>query len=310
MFTALEFNSQIVGPAVVAGVAVSALYGVLAISFVLVYRINRSVAFVQGGIATLGGFLYWYMSKDPAISEFPTKGWAKAPCLIAVTIMGAILGALFGAVVSNRMASFPRVTVTTFGLGAALFSVGLMGTVWRGTFETSIAGPFTGFVEIAGQVVSYHQIFTLSVLVALCVGLTVILKTTRAGIYIRAIADDTGAAEAVGIKVATVGIAVWAVAGAVGALAGALIVSLTVLYETALLFVMLRSLAAAVLGGFESFSLAVAGAIVFGLVESMVGGGVFGTVDAGVREVILMSALLGGVLLINRKRITAAVGEG
>src|SRR5688572_7499505 len=105
MFTAIEFNSEILGPAIVAGLALSALYGVLAISFVLVYRINRSVAFVQGGIATLGGFLYWYMSKDPSISEFPTKGWPKTPSLIAVTLMGAILGALFGTVVSNRMAS-------------------------------------------------------------------------------------------------------------------------------------------------------------------------------------------------------------
>ena len=308
MFTAIEFNSEILGPAIVAGLALSALYGVLAISFVLVYRINRSVAFVQGGIATLGGFLYWYMSKDPSISEFPTKGWPKTPSLIAVTLMGAVLGALFGTVVSNRMASYPRVTVTTFGLGAALFCVGLMGTIWRGTFETSIFGPFTGTVEIVGQVVTFHQIFTFSILVLLCVGMTIVLKTTRAGIYIRAIADDSEAAETVGIRVAAVGTAVWAVAGSVGALAGALIVSLTVLYETALLFVMLRALASAVLGGFESFTLGVAGAIIFGLVESTVGGGVFGTVDAGVREVILMSSLLGGVLLLNRKRLAVAVG--
>jgi branched-chain amino acid transport system permease protein len=308
MVTALQFNSGILGPAIVNGLATASLYGVLVISLVLVYRINRSVAFVQGGMATLGGFIYWYLAKDPAMSQFSTKGWPKTPVLLGIVLMGAVLGALFGSVVSNRMANYPRVTVTTFGLGAALLSVGLMGTVWQGTFETGIQGPFTGTFQVAGQFVTYHQLFTLVLLLVVCGALTVVMKTTRAGIYVRAIADDAEAAEIVGIRVAAVGIAVWAVAGALGALAGALIVSLTVLYETALIFVLLRSLAAAVLGGFESFVLGVAGAIVFGLVESTIGGGVFGTVDSGMREIILMGALIGGVMVINRKRLAAGIG--
>jgi branched-subunit amino acid ABC-type transport system permease component len=85
-------------------------------------------------------------------------------------------------------------------------------------------------------------------------------------------------------------------------------VPLAVLYETALIFVLMRALAAAVLGGFESFVLGVAGAVVFGIVESSIGGGVFGTVNAGLREVILMMALLVGVVVINRKRLVANVG--
>lgn len=308
MLTALQFNSGILGPAIVNGLATASLYGLLVVSLVLVYRINRSVAFVQGGLATFGGFIYWYLAKDPAMTEFATKGWPKLPVLLAIVVMGAVLGALYGAVVSNRMAGYPRVTVTTFGLGAALLTVGLMGTIWKGTFETGIQGPFTGVVQVAGQYVTYHQLFTLAVLVVVCASLTVIMKRTRAGIYVRAIADDAEAAEIVGIRIAAVGTAVWAVAGGLGALAGALVVSMTVLYETALIFVLLRSLAAAVLGGFESFTLGVAGAIVFGLVESTVGGGVFGTVDSGVREIVLMGALISGVMIINRKRLAAGIG--
>ena len=304
----LQFHSDILAPALINGLATASLYGVLAVSLVLVYRINRSVAFVQGGMATVGGFLYWYLTKDPLRSQFATKGLPKVPAILLVVMVGAVLGALYGSVVSNRMATYPRVTVTTFGLGAALFVVGLTGTIWQGVFETGIPGPFTGRVKLAGQQVSYHQLFSLGVLLVVCVALTVVMKATRGGIYVRAIADDSEAAEMVGIRVSAVGTVVWAVAGGLGALAGALIVPLAVLYETALIFVLMRALAAAVLGGFESFVLGVAGAVVFGIVESSVGGGVFGTVNSGVREIILVMALLIGVVAINRKRLVAGVG--
>jgi branched-chain amino acid transport system permease protein len=308
MTLGLQFHSDILAPAVINGLATASLYGVLAVSLVLVYRINRSVAFVQGGMATVGGFLYWYLTKDPALSQFSTKGWPKLPVLGLVLIVGGVLGALYGSVVSNRMASYPRVTVTTFGLGAALFVVGLTGTIWQGVFETGVPGPFTGRVRVGSQQVSYHQVFSLAVLVVVCAALTIVMKATRGGIYVRAIADDSEAAEMIGIRVSAVGTAVWAIAGGLGALAGALIVPLAVLYETALIFVLMRALAAAVLGGFESFVLGVAGAVVFGIVESSVGGGVFGTVNSGAREVILMMALLVGVVAINRKRLVANVG--
>ena len=308
MMLGLQFHSDILPPALINGLATASLYGVLAVSLVLVYRINRSVAFVQGGMATVGAFLYWYLIKDPLSSQFPTKGLPKIPVLLLVVAVGAVLGALYGAVVSNRMAGYPRVTVTTFGLGAALFVVGLTGTIWQGVFETGIPGPFTGRVQVGSQQVSYHQLFSLAVLLVVCAALTVVMKVTRGGIYVRAIADDSEAAELVGIRVSGVGTAVWAIAGGIGALAGALIVPMAVLYETALIFVLMRALAAAVLGGFESFTLAVAGATVFAIVESTIGGGVFGTVNAGVREVILVSTLLLGVVVINRKRLVAAVG--
>src|SRR6267378_2243495 len=58
MNLAFTYNSRILAPAIVNGIAISSLYGVLVISLVLVHRINKSVAFVQGGIATVGGFRY------------------------------------------------------------------------------------------------------------------------------------------------------------------------------------------------------------------------------------------------------------
>jgi branched-subunit amino acid ABC-type transport system permease component len=141
-------------------------------------------------------------------------------------------------------------------------------------------------------------------LVVLVSVLTFVLTRTHLGVYVRAIADDIEGAAAVGIPVRRVAVGVWAFSGALAALAGALIVPITNVTELAVIFVLMRSLSAAVLGGFDSLPLALAGAVLFGLVESLIGGSVFGVISSGAREVILTALLLGAVVLIARRRAT------
>jgi branched-chain amino acid transport system permease protein len=316
MNLAFTFNSRILAPSIVNGIAISSLYGLLVISLVLVHRINKSVAFVEGGIATVGGFLYWYFTakQDFSATGVPTKGWPKTPALIGVVLIGVIIGLAYGAIVTTRMGNYPRVTVTTFGLGVMLLLIGIMTSIWKGVFETGVKGPFTGTFKVFGQYVTYHQAFTLCVLFVVVAGLSFVMRFTRAGVYVRAIADDTEAATMMGIRVTRVGTLVWGVAGGLGALSGALIISMTVLHDAALIFVLMRALAAAVVGGFDSFFLGVVGALAFGIIESVIGGGVFGTVNSGVREIILTGVLLGAVVLLanfGRRKIAAmAIGEG
>src|ERR1043165_3720807 len=116
MLLALQFHRNILAPAVVNGVAISSLYALMAIALVLTFRMSRSVAFVHGGIASISAYLYWYLAATSAIA------------------FAAMFGFIFGTVVMGRMAGWPRVTVTTFSLGAMLLVAGIAGTVWRGVF--------------------------------------------------------------------------------------------------------------------------------------------------------------------------------
>ncbi|HEY3239234.1 MAG TPA: hypothetical protein VGL92_06720, partial [Acidimicrobiia bacterium] len=97
-----EFNSNILGPALANGVAVSSLYGVLAIALVLSFRMSRSVAFVHGGIASFGGYLYFWMAATTS-SQFDVQGWPKIPSLLAVGLFGAAVGFVWGTIVTGRM---------------------------------------------------------------------------------------------------------------------------------------------------------------------------------------------------------------
>jgi branched-subunit amino acid ABC-type transport system permease component len=216
--------------------------------------------------------------------------------------VGGVLGFVYGTVVTGRMATWPRVTVTTFSLGVMLLAVGVVGTIWRGVFfrPPSPFGQGTHIVLDYG--ISVHQEVTVALVVVIMISMTWVLERTRFGVYIRAIADDAGAAEAVGVPVRRVSTIVWTFTGAVAAMGGALVVVMTQITELVVLFVLLRSLASAVLGGFDSLPLALAGAILFGAVESFLGGGVFGVVDSGLREILLMVILFGAILLMSRRR--------
>jgi len=308
MVVALEFHPNILGGALVNGIAQSSLYALLAIALVLTFRMSRSVAFVHGGIASISAYLYWYLAATSA-SNFAVKGWPKIPSLVLVIVFAAILGFIFGTIVMGRMAAWPRVTVTTFALGAMLLVAGIAGTIWRGVFER-VPSPFgEAHYGILGTNVSRHQIVAVVLLLALSIALTIVLSTTRLGIYIRAIADDVEAGDIVGIPTRAVAIGVWTFSGALAGLGGALIVPMSTLTELAVLFVLMRSLAAAILGGFDSLPLAMVGAVIFGMVEAVVGGAVFGPVSSGAREVILMTLLFGGILLIARRKGTMMLGE-
>jgi branched-chain amino acid transport system permease protein len=286
----------------------------------MTYRMSRMVAFVNGGIGTFAAFLYWWLAQDPNNTSgvatgglaYATKEWPTGIALLTVVLFGSVVGTLFGSLVTGRMRGWPRTTVTTFALGGMLLFGGVAGTLWKGVFER-VPTPFSNRnFEMWGAVVRWHQAAVFFVLVILVLGLTFTLQKTRLGTYIRAIADDPETAEYVGIPVERVSLLIWAFSGGLAAFAGAMIVPMTLLTELTVVFVLLRSLAAAVLGGVESLWLGLAGAMLVGMIESVVGSGVFGPMSSGKREMILIDILFGSIVLMSLKNRTrsAALMEG
>jgi branched-subunit amino acid ABC-type transport system permease component len=312
----LEFHSVILLPAIVNGIAIASLYGVMTIALVMTYRMSRTVAFVNGGIGTFAAFLYWWLAQDPnkifgvpVGLAYSTRNWPDGLAFATVVVLGAVVGGIFGSVLIGRMAGWPRETTTTFALGAMLLLMGVAGSLWKGVFERvpSIFGD--GKFVIGGTPVRWHQVASVIILVTLVGSLVYVLERTRAGTYIRAIADDPEIAAIVGIDVKRLTLLTWSFTGGLAAFAGAMIVPMTLLTELSVTFVLLRSLAAAVLGGFDSLWLGLGGAMVFGLVESIVGSGVFGPMSSGAREVLLIVILFLGIGAVSwKKRSSSVVG--
>jgi branched-chain amino acid transport system permease protein len=302
----LAYHSQFVGPALVVGLAAAGLYGLLSLSLVLTYRVSRTIGFVQGGLAILGAYLYWWLTYDTGattgfgISQ-PRMG--RVPGLIIVVLVGALIGLVYGvAVTGKRMASWPRLNMTIFSLAWLLGLVATAVTTMTPQ-EARLPSAFgRRTYKLLGAVITIHQVVTLVILVGMIAFLAFVLTRTQTGINIRAIADDVEASRYVGVPLSNVGTGVYVFAGALSAFAGALLTSTAGVTVTALLVVFLRALTVSVLGGFTSFSLALAGCALLGVGESQLTAGTFGPMSGGEREILIVGVLFVLVLVINRLR--------
>jgi branched-chain amino acid transport system permease protein len=310
--TAISFNQHTFLPSIVNGVTTSGLYGLIAVALVLSYRISRTIAFVHGGIVLAGTLLFWYLcSPNLGSGEDLIAGtgqstnrpeWPRIPVIIGLMLAGAAVAALYGYLVtSTRLSLYPRVTLTNFALGMMLLLVGIIFRYNKASGEP--APPVPGGqhkFNVGIQVVTMHQVITLILLAVIVVAFTGLLQATRFGIFVRAVADNVEASKLVGVPIGQVGTTVYAMSGAISALGGILLGNYVGTDTTSILFIFLRALIVCVLGAFASIPLALAGAVTLAIIDSMLKSDVFGSVDVGYRELIVVFILFSVVILVDR----------
>jgi branched-subunit amino acid ABC-type transport system permease component len=301
----LTFNSEVLGPTLVLGIAAAGLYGLLAVSLVLTYRVSRTIGFVQGGIALVGTYLYWWLTYDTGgnILLLAKPRMGRLPGMVIVVLVGAVLGLIYGATVTGkRLANWPRLNLTTYSLGWFLLLAGLVTSTFEAQDQRlpSVFGIRT--YELFGSVVTSHQVATILFLLGFVALLGFVLARTQTGIYVRAIADDVQASRLVGVSLSGVGTGVYAIAGALSAFAGVLLSTTVGTSVFTVILIFLRALTVCILGGMGSFALAMVGCLVLGIGESAMQAGVFGPVAPGMREFVIVLVLFLIVLLINRVR--------
>lgn len=304
MLVGLGFESDLLGPSLILGASQAGLYGLLAVALVLTFRVSRTVGFLHGGLAVVGSLGYWILTYNP---DSPVPGWRPGwPGLVALgllTLLGLGIGALYGAaVMGRRMSSLPRVTLTTFSLGLMLVLAGIMTSFFYVQPDAVPPSPFgSSQYWIMGWFISAHRLWTVVVVVAVVGLLAVVLNRTRAGLEVRAMADDVEASEWAGIRLHLVGTGVYALSGAIATLAGALLTPMVGPDPFSLFIVFLRALTVAVVGGFNSLALALVGSVVLGVVDSSLRTGLFGGVSLGQREMVIMTVIFLAVLAIRKR---------
>jgi branched-chain amino acid transport system permease protein len=295
----LQFNGTIVGPALVSGFTAAGLYALIAVALVLSYRVTRTVAFIHGGLTLMGALLFYWLTAP----KFGTETHPELPKFLGLAIvvaLGALIAGVYGlAVTGKRMAAWPRVTLTTLSLAGMLLLAGILFEVIpvQGQQPPSPFG--TRSFRLFGQFVSMHQLMTLIIVAAIVVVLSVVLKVTRIGIYVRAIADNVEGSRLVGVPINQVGTGVFALSGAVAALGGALLASAVGIDAGGILSVFLRALLVSVIGGFNSLTLALGGAVLLGVADNTLRSGVFGPLDGGVQEMLVIGVIFAAVVGLN-----------
>jgi len=250
--------------AIVSGLGLGSMYGLMALGFYLTYAVSGTVNFAQGSSMMLGAVLTYTFAQ--------TLGWPLAPALL----VALALCALYGLVV-ERLAVRPFASrgsnawlMSTVALGIVLDNV-VMFTF--GKEPRSLPSPLAQApLEIGGLGLGVYPLQLLIPLVglALAAALHTLSRRTRWGVALLAVVQNPNAARLMGIPVRRAIMAAFAVSTLFAGVAGALVAPLfNVQADMGTLFG-LKAYVVAILGGITSaWGVMIAG-LLFGVVEALI----------------------------------------
>jgi branched-chain amino acid transport system permease protein len=293
------------------GLVVGSLYALVAFGLILVYRANRIINFAQGALGAV-----------PAITGIlllANRNWPYPVCVLIVLVGAPVTGALVEVVFVRRFLRSPRVILTLATIGVAQFLsffVFILAVRWipaQANQGFSINTPFSGHHVVVGGVnFTADSLVTMIIVGAAGVGLTAFFRYTQVGLAVRAAAENSDRAQLIGVPVNRVRTVVWMIAGLLSAVA---IFQRTVLLDqlptasgaagfstTELLY----GLAPAVVARMESFPIALAAGLAFGVIEQ---GTFYATRNTDVASAIVLPLVL-VALLVQRSRLSRAEDTG
>ncbi|HEX6209335.1 MAG TPA: branched-chain amino acid ABC transporter permease [Methylomirabilota bacterium] len=245
------------------GALTGALYALVAVSFVIVYRSSRMINFALGDWTMLGAGLV------------AAGVHAAGVGLLAATVAGCLgmiaLGLGFNRAVVRRLIGGPVIAslMVTLGVGALIrgaSAVGLRGLTGR--IELPIPPEP---IALQGVLVSTEKLVAAGV-AALAIGATAgLFRWSRSGLALRAIADDQQVALAMGIDVQRHFALIWALVGVLSVIAGTLW-TFVAGSGFGLALVGLKIFPIVILGGLDSIVGTIVAAALVGMVESLAAG--------------------------------------
>ncbi len=248
------------------GLAVGAVYGVSGVGIVVLYRTTGVLNFAYGAVGALGVFIAWQLIYKTS--------WC--PSWLAFTIcvlFGGVLTLLYGLIFGPLFAARDPLVKSAATLGLTLILLAIMGWEWQANEVFPIPLPSDGWHNFGYQVGDVRVSWTKIIALIFAFGITAItwafLRWTKLGTAYRAIANDREITATLGVPVRLVEASAWLGSGIVCGASGLLLSGLTNQLEAvSLTFVVISSLAAALIGRLESLWITLFAALVIGVVES------------------------------------------
>lgn len=248
----------------VQGMALGAIYGLVALGFVVIYKATEVINFAHGELLLLGGFVVFFFRAELGL-PFP------AALVLAVAAMAAV-GWTVERAVLRRMVGRPVFAVVMITIGLAIVFRQLVTARWG--FEDRLIGDPWGAtrVDLGDVRVNLVSLVTIAAIAALFVLFFVFFRRTKAGLAMRATAVDQEAALAMGVPVRRVYAWSWMIAAATATVGGVFLAAFPATLSPSLGFVAFRAFPAAIVGGLDSPGGAIVGGLLVGVTEVLVQG--------------------------------------
>jgi branched-chain amino acid transport system permease protein len=254
------------------GFALGALYALLALGFVVIFKATQVVNFAHGAIAAVGAFFVATLAVE---QQIPGK-WIGGPAwldwvaaVLLALILASVIGLLVERVAIRPMIGQPLFSIAIITLGLDIVLRGVVND-FLGTTNKPMGNPFgLDVFDIGGVRIPHTQILSTSIAIACLIAFGLFFKS-KMGIAMRSTAFDQEAAMVQGIKVGRVFAVAWMIGAALAAIAGtfaAIFPRGSGNLEAGTAFFALRAFPAVILGGLDSVKGAIIGGFLIGTIE-------------------------------------------
>ncbi len=245
------------------GLAIGAVYGLIAMSFAIIYKSTGLLNFSQGEMSMIIAYVAWSIS----------TGTDGNPFIVAIGSIGfAILFALAVERIAIRpMMGEPILSQIMVTIGLSVIFRALVTLLWDGLPHNMELAAGNALVDFGGIQVRVAQIAVVVMLFVAIAGMWAFFRYSRFGLAMRAVASDDGTAQLMGVKTGRVQMAAWAASAVMSGTAGVLF-AIAFELSPSLYGLGLKAFPATILGGLDSVIGSAFGGLIIGVAENLVGG--------------------------------------
>jgi len=284
------------------GLTTGCVYALVAVGFVICANVSGVVNLAQGEFVMIGGMVASWLA---------AASWPLPVAIVMAMLVGAALGGAQEKLTLAPVRRAPPFIQVTTTVGVAIVVRGFA-LVLFGTDPLSLPGfSGDGVFFVGGAVLPVQSLWVWGTTAALLAATFGVLRHTDIGRAVRACSINLQAALLMGVDAERLRVIVFAVSGAVAALAGAVVTPIVLSTWDAGVSYGIKGFVGAIIGGFRSPLLAVAGGIGIGIVEAFGAG----YISSGWKDFIVYGVLLayllirGGVFRVGRAAFAAAVAS-
>jgi branched-chain amino acid transport system permease protein len=253
-------------PYIVTGLALGGVYALSGVGIVVLYRATGVLNLAFGAIGAMGALISWTLIQH---TSFPD--WASYLVCVA---FGGLVTLAYGVVFGPPLAGRDPLIKAVATVGLTLILLGLMDYLWdpvitrTQSLPTSAAdyGYHIGFADVD---VTMTQIIALAFGVFVTLGVSAFLRLTMLGTAMRALADDREITATLGVPVRRVEAIAWLGSGLIAGAAGLLLSDLVALDAVNLTFLIISSLAAALIARLRSLVATLLAGLAVGLCTAL-----------------------------------------
>ncbi|GGC74801.1 branched-chain amino acid ABC transporter permease [Chelatococcus reniformis] len=247
----------------VSGLAIGALYGLIAMGFAVIYKATGLVNFAQGEMTMIVAYLAWTIATTLTGNVF---------VVVAGAVIGAaVLGLAIERIVMRPMLGEPLFAGVMVTVALAVILRSSITFIWDAYPHALDLGVGRDVLRAGGLSLRGAQVAAIVTLLGLLAGFYVFFRFSKFGIAMRAVAADDRAALLMGVSAARIHALAWAASSVIAGIGGVLFAMVYDL-SPAMFALGLKGFPATILGGLDSVLGSGVAGLIIGVTENLAGG--------------------------------------